>query len=122
MKTDLSKQTKYFKQVFNQKTLNFDLEEIPLGRNTWWYVQVDSSIRYAFLKHNLQLPKYVVVEDVTHYITFKIYRENIKNFKELQEYNEKLKYVFYELKMQADCNSSDSDEDDYWVKYEFKLM
>ena len=122
MKTDLSKQTKYFKQVFNKETLKFELEEIPLGRDTWWYVQVDASIRYAFLKHNLQIPKYIVVEDVTHYITFKIYRENIKNFKELQEYNEKLKYVFDELKMQADCNSSDSEEDDYWVKYEFKLM
>lgn len=123
MKTDLSKQTKYFKQVFNQKTLNFDLEEIPLGRNTWWYVQVDSSIRYAFLKHNLQIPKYVVVEDVTHYITFKIYRENIKNFKELQEYNKKLNYVLDELKFQAECNSSDEyDDPDYWVKYEFKIM
>lgn len=123
MKTDLSKQTKYFKQVFNQKTLKFDLEEIPLGRNTWWYVQVDSSIRYAFLKHNLQIPKYVVVEDVTHYITFKIYRENIKNVKELQEYNEKLNYVLDELKSQAECNSSDEyDAPDYWVKYEFKIM
>ena len=123
MKTDLSKQTKYFKQVFNQKTLKFDLEEIPLGRNTWWYVQVDSSIRYAFLKHNLQLPKYVVVEDVTHYITFKIYRENIKNFKELQEYNKKLNYVLDELKFQAECNSSDENDDpDYWVKYEYKIM
>lgn len=123
MKTDLSKQTKYFKQVFNQKTLKFDLEEIPLGRNTWWYVQVDSSIRYAFLKHNLQIPKYVIVEDVTHYITFKIYRENIKNIKELQEYNEKLNYVLDELKSQAECNSSDEyDAPDYWVKYEFKIM
>ena len=123
MKTDLSKQTKYFKQVFNQKTLKFDLEEIPLGRNTWWYVQVDSSIRYAFLKHNLQIPKYVVVEDVTHYITFKIYRENIKNVKELQEYNEKLNYVLDELKSQAECNSSDEyDAPNYWVKYEFKIM
>ena len=82
MKTDLSKQTKYFKQVFNKKTLKFDLKEIPLGRNTWWYVQVDSSIRYVFLKHNLQIPKYVIVEDATHYITFKIYRENIKNIKD----------------------------------------
>ena len=57
MKTDLSKQTKYFKQVFNQKTLKFDLEEIPLGRNTWWYVQVDSSIRYAFFKEKYVLYK-----------------------------------------------------------------
>ena len=123
MKTDLSKQTKYFKQVFNQKTLKFDLEEIPLGRNTWWYVQVDSSIRYAFFKYDLQIPKYVVVEDVTHYITFKIYRENIKNIKELQEYNEKLNYVLDELKSQAECNSSDEyDAPNYWVKYEFKIM
>lgn len=111
MKTDLSKQTKYFKQVFNKETLKFELEEIPLGKDTWWYAQIDASIRYAFLKHNLQLPKYVVVEEVTHYITFKIYRENIKNLNELKEYNEKLKYVFDELKMQADCNSSDEGDD-----------
>ena len=123
MKTDLSKQTKYFKQVFNKKTLKFDLEEIPLDRDTWWYVQIDASIRYAFLKHNLQIPKYIVVEDVTHYITFKIYRENIKNINELKEYNEKLKYVLDELKFQAECNSSDEyDDPDYWVKYEFKIM
>lgn len=123
MKTDLSKQTKYFKQVFNKKTLKFDLEEIPLGRDTWWYVQIDASIRYAFLKHNLQIPKYIVVEDVIHYITFKIYRENIKNINELKEYNEKLKYVLDELKFQAECNSSDEEDNpNYWVKYEFKLM
>ena len=123
MKTDLSKQTKYFKQVFNKKTLKFDLEEIPLDRDTWWYVQIDASIRYAFLKHNLQIPKYIVVEDVTHYITFKIYRENIKNINELKEYNEKLKYVLDELKFQAECNSSDEEDNpNYWVKYEFKLM
>jgi hypothetical protein len=121
--TNLSKQTKYYKKYFDINKHDFVYEEIPLNRNNWWYVQVDASIRYAFLKHNLQLPKYVVVEDVTHYITFKIYRENIKNFKELQEYNKKLNYVLDELKFQAECNSSDEyDDPDYWVKYEFKIM
>ena len=123
MKTDLSKQTKYFKQVFNKKTLKFDLEEIPLGRDTWWYVQIDASIRYAFSKHNLPIPKYVIVEELTHYITFKIFRENIKNSKELDEWNQKWIYVFDELKFQAQCNSSDEiDDPEYWVKYEFKFL
>lgn len=120
---DYSKQTKYFKQIFNKETLKFDLQEIPLGKETWWYAQVDASIRYAFVKYQLPLPKYVVVEEVTHYITFKIFRENIKNPKELQAYNEKLMYVFDELKYQAKCNSLDEyDDPEYWIKYEFKLM
>jgi len=120
---DYSKQTKYFKQVFNKNTLEFELQEIPLGRETWWYVQVDSSVRYAFAKHKLPLPKYIVVEEVSHYITFKIYRENIKNIKELEAYNKKWIYVFDELKFQAECNSSDEyDDPEYWIKYEFKLL
>ena len=97
MKTDLSKQTKYFKQVFNQKTLNFDLEEIPLGRDTWWYVQVDSSIRYAFLKYNLQLPKYVVLDELKHRIIINIFRSSIKNTKELLQWKEKFIYLLDEL-------------------------
>ena len=117
-----SKQTKYFKEKFNQSTKQFDLVEIPLGRYTWWYVQVDASIRYAFAKYKVPLPKYVIVEEVNHYITFKIFRENIKNLKELQLYNEKLIYIFDELKYQAECNSSNELEDEYWVKYEFKLL
>ena len=120
---DYSKQTKYYKQIFNKKTLQFELEEIPLGKNTWWYVQVDASIRYAFVKYKLPIPKYVVVEEVTHFITFKIFRENIKNPKELQHYNDKWICVYDELKYQAECNSSNENDDpDYWVKYEFKLM
>lgn len=120
---DYSKQTKYFKQIFNKDTFQYELEEIPLGRETWWYVQVDASIRYAFAKYKLPIPKYVVVEDEGHYITFKIYRENIKNPKELKSYNEKCIYVLDELKFQAECNSSDECEDSkYWIKYEFKLM
>lgn len=120
---DYSKQTKFFKQVFNGKTLQFELVEIPLGRDTWWYVQVDASIRYAFAKYKLPLPKYVIVEDIKHQIIFKIFRENIKNPKELQHYNDKYLCVFDELKTQAECNSSDEyDDPEYWVKYEFKLL
>lgn len=122
MKTDLSKQTKYFKQYFSSKTLEFELEEIPLGRDTWWYVQVDATIRTTFLKYNLPLPKYVIVENLTHYITFKIFREAIKNENELQEWNKKWIYVYDELKHQAECNSNDMEDDEYWIKYEFKLL
>lgn len=122
MKIDYDKQTKYFKQFFNKETSEFDLKEIPLGRDTWWYIQVDASIRYAFSKYNIPIPKYVVVEELSHYITFKIFRENIKNQKELREWNKKWIYVFDELKHQAECNSNLEKENEYWVKYEFKLL
>ena len=102
--------------------LKFDLEEIPLGRNTWFYVQVDGTIRYTFLKYNLPLPKFVVVDETTHFITFNVYRDNIKNPKELKEWNEKWIYVYDELNRQAECNSNTEDEDEYWVKYKFKLL
>lgn len=119
---DYSKQTKYFKEEFNKNTKQFDLIEIPLRRDTWWYVQVDASIRYAFAKYKVPLPKYVIVEEVSHHITFKIFRDNIKNLKELQLYNEKWIYIFDELKYQAKCNSNDEFEDEHWIKYEFELL
>lgn len=122
---DYSKQTKYFRQVFNKETLEFDLVEIPLGRDTWFYVQVDASIRYAFAKHKIPLPKYVIVEELSTETIFKIFRDNIKNPKELKEWNKRWIYIFDELKHQAECNSSGPYEDENsenWMKYEFKLL
>ena len=124
-KTNLYKQTKYFKQIFNRETLKFELKEIPLGRDTWFYVQVDATIRTTFLTYDLPLPKYVIVEELSNETIFKIFRETIKNPKELQEWNQKWIYVFDDLKHQAECNSSTPWEDENnetYMKFEFKLL
>ena len=123
MKTDLSKQTKYFKQVFNSKTHKFELEHVPLGRNTWWYVQLDATIRTTFLKYGFPLPKYVVFDELTHHTIINVFRSTIKNEKELLQWKEKYIYVLDELKHQAEFNSIDSEDDETnFIRYEFKLI
>lgn len=121
MKTNLHKQTKYFRNIYNSEICKFELEEIPLNRDNWWYVQLDSTIRYAFLKYNLQLPKYVVLDELKHRITINIFRSPIKNTKELLQWKEKFIYLLDELKLQAESNSDEFD-DEHWIIYEFKLM
>lgn len=122
MKTDLSKQTKYYKKTFNQNTQKFELTEIPLNRNNWWYVQLDGTIRYAFLKNKCPLPKYVILEELPNHTHINVFRSPIKNEKELLEWNEKYFYVYSELKFQGDCNSTEEYEDVQQMKYEFKLL
>ena len=124
-KSNLSKQTKYFKQFFNKETLKFELKEIQLGIDTWFYVQVDATIRTTFLTYDLPLPKYVIVEELSTETIFKIFRDTIKNQKELQDWNQKWIYVFDDLKHQAECNSNGPWEDENnetYMKFEFKLL
>ena len=123
MKTDLNKQTKYFKNVFNSNKHLFELKEIPLCIDNWWYVQLDATIRTTFLKYGFPLPKYVVLDELTHYTIINVFRSSIKNEKELLQWKEKYIYVLDELKHQADFNSIDSEDDETnFIRYEFKLM
>jgi len=122
MKTDLSKQTKYFWKEFNSNTQKLELIEIPLNKENWFYVQVDASIRTSFYKYEFPIPPYVIVEKLTHYITFYIVRDKIKNQKELLEWSEKWLYVKSDLDIQARCNSSDVEDTEDWIKYEFKII
>ena len=123
MKTDLSKQTKYFKNVFNHDKKDFELIEIPLNRDNWFYVQMDATIRTAFSTYNCPIPKYVVIEECRYYTSIHIFRETIKNPKELIEWNEKWLYVLSDLQHQADFNSINKEDDnENFIRYEFKLM
>ena len=123
MKTDLNKQTKYYLNKFNHKKLKFELVEIPLNKENWFYVQLDGSIRYAFLKYNCPLPKYVIIEDLSHEMTINIFRETIKNDKELLHWKEKWLYIYDELDHQAKCNSIDNEDDEEnFIRYEFKFL
>ena len=123
MKTDLNKQTKYFKNVFNHKTLKFELVEIPLNKENWFYVQLDGSVRYAFLKYHCPLPKYIIIEDLSHEMTINIFRETIKNVKDLLWWKEYWVCILEELNHQAKLNSVDKEDDDInYIKYKFKLL
>ena len=121
MKTDLNGQTKYFWKEIDKKTMKFKLTEIPLNKENWFYVQVDASIRTSFYKYNFQIPSFVIVTKLSHYMLFEIVRDKI-NKKELLDWSEKYNFLCEELKHQAQCNSSDEYECNDWIKYEFKII
>ena len=122
MKTDLSKQTKYFWKEYNKDTKEFQLIEIPFNEENWFYVQIDATIRTTFLKYNFPLPPYVIVEKLIHYITFYIVRDKIENEKELLKWQEEWICIESDLDIQAKCNSTDEEDDEDWVHFEFKLI
>lgn len=122
MKTDLSKQTKYFWKEYNKDTMEFELKEIPFNKDTWFYVQVDATIRTAFLKYDFPIPPYVIVEKLTHYMTFYIIRDKIKNEKELLKWQEKWACIKSDLDIQAKCNSTEIEDDEDWIIYNFEII
>lgn len=122
MKTNLSMQTKYFWKEYNKDKMEFELIEIPFNKENWFYVQIDATIRTAFLKYNFPLPPYVIVEKLTHYMTFYIVRDKINDKKELLYWQEKCLCIKSDLDIQAKCNSTDEEDDEDWVHFEFKLL
>lgn len=122
MKTDLSKQTKYFWKEYNKDTMEFELKEIPFYKDTWFYAQVDATIRTTFLKYDFPIPPYVIVEKLTHYMTFYIIRDKIKNEKELLKWQEKWVCIKSDLDIQAKCNSTEIEDDEDWIIYSFEII
>ena len=126
MKTDSHNYTKYFLKEYNQCTQKFELIEIHFNRENWFYArfyaQIDASIRTIFYKYNFPIPPYVIVEKLDHHITLYIVRDKINNQKELLEWSKKWLFVQSDLDIQAKCNSSNIEDDEYWVHYEFKLI
>jgi len=122
MKTNLSKQTKYFRRIYNHELLKFELEEIPLNRDNWYYVQLDASVRTAFLKYNCPLPKYGIIEELTHYTIINLVRDNVKSEKDLLHWYKNRSNIQSDLDIQAKCNSNDIEENENWIKYEFKII
>ena len=122
MKTDSHNYTKYFLKEYNQFTQKFELIEIHFNRENWFFAQVDASIRTIFYKYDFPIPPYVIVEKLDHHITLYIARDKINNQKELLEWSKKLLFIQSDLDIQAKCNSSNMEDDEYWVHYEFKLI
>lgn len=122
MKTNLSKQTKYFWKEYNKDKMEFELKEIPFNKDTWFYAQVDATIRTAFFKYDFPIPPYVIVEKLTHYMTFYIIRDKIKNEKELLKWQEKWVCIKSDLDIQAKCNSTEIEDDEDWIIYNFEII
>lgn len=122
MKTDLSKQTKYFWKEYNKDKMEFELKEIPFNKDTWFYAQVDATIRTVFFKYDFPIPPYVIVEKLTHYMTFYIIRDKIKNEKELLKWQEKWVCIKSDLDIQAKCNSTEIEDDENWIIYNFEII
>ena len=121
MKTNLSKQTKYFKREYDKEIMEFKLTEIPLNRDNWYYVQLDASIRTAFFKYQCPIPKYAIIDEVSHYTTINIIRDTIKE-KDILKWYDKSILIKDELAAQARCNSTELEDDKNWIHYEFKLI
>ena len=120
--TNQINQTKYYKKYFDQEKSDFVYEEISLNKKNWWYVQVDASIRYAFLKHHFKLPRQVVIQFCSHYTYINIFRAPLNTISQVKKWEEKYLWVLDELEQQAKCNSTDNEDNENWVKYEFKIL
>jgi len=115
-------QTKYYKNLYNSKLGNFELIEIPLNKDNWWYVQLDASIRFAFMKYIGLIPETVIIEPSSHYTTIKIIRPNFNNLEEVNIWLQNRIFILDELNQQAKCNSTDHEDNEDWVIYNFEII
>jgi len=115
-------QTKYYKNLYNSKLGKFELIEIPLNKDNWWYVQLDASIRFAFMKYIGLIPETVIIEPSSHYTTIKIIRPNFNNLEEVNTWLQNRIFVLDELNQQAKCNSTDNEDNEDWVIYNFEII
>ena len=119
----MSKQTKYFVKEYNTEKGEFELIEIPLNIDNWFYVQLDGTVRTSFFRYGFPYPKYAIIEKHTHYMLIELFREDIKDEKELKDWELRHLFIKSELDLQAKCNSSDEEDDiEDWVKIEFKIL
>jgi len=113
------KQTKYFRKVWNPEEKKFEYNEIPLNRDNWFYFQMDASVRTAFLSHGCNIPKYAIIEELHNNTMVHLFRDDIKTELGLVNWEEKWPYILSDLDIQAETNSNN---DDNWTCYKFKLL
>ena len=119
----MSKHTKYFVKEYNTEKGEFELTEIPLNRDNWFYVQLDGTVRTSFFKYGFPYPKYAIIEKHTNYMLIELFRQDIKDEKELKDWEMRNFYLKSELELQAKCNSTDEEDDiEDWMKIEFKIL
>lgn len=117
-----SLQTKYYTNLYNSKLGNFELIKIQLNKYNWWYVQIDASIRFAFMKYIGLIPETVIIEPSSHYTTIKIIRPNFNNLEEINTWLQNRIFVLDELNQQVKCNSIDNEDNENWNIYNFEIL
>ena len=119
----MAAQTKYFAKEYNTEKGEFELIEIPLNRDNWFYVQLDGTVRTSFFKYGFPYPKYVIIEKHTNYMIIELFREDIKDEKEVKDWELRHSFVESELDLAAKFNSRDEEDDiENWMKIEFKIL
>ena len=119
----MAAQTKYFRKEYNSEKGEFELIEIPLNRDNWFYVQLDTTVRTSFFKYGFLYPKYAIIEKHANYMLIELFRQDIKDEKELKHWEIMNFYLKSELELQAKCNSTDEEDDvEHWMKIEFKIL
>lgn len=119
----MSKQTKYFAKEYNTEKGEFELIEIPLNRDNWFYVQLDGTVRTSFFKYGFPYPKYGIIEKHRHYMILELFREDIKDEKELKDWELRHLFLECELDLLAKCHSSDEEHDiEDWAEISFKIL
>ena len=119
----MAAQTKYFAKEYNTEKGEFELIEIPLNRDNWFYVQLDGTVRTSFFKYGFPYPKYAIIEKHTNYMIIELFREDIKDEKEVKDWELRHSLVESELDLAAKFNSRDEEDDiENWMKIEFKIL
>lgn len=119
----MAAQTKYFAKEYNTEKGEFELIEIPLNRDNWFYVQLDGTVRTSFFKYGFPYPKYAIIEKHTNYMIIELFREDIKDEKEVKDWELRHSFVESELDLAAKFNSRDEEDDiENWMKIEFKIL
>ena len=113
------KYTKYFRKVWNSEDKKFEYIEIPLNRDNWFYVQMDASVRTAFLSHGCNIPKYAIIEELPNNTMVHLFRDDIKTELGLVNWEEKYNYIQSDLDIQAEVNSN---HDENCTCYKFKIL
>ena len=101
----------YFKKGPDTK---YELKNVPLDKENMWFAQLDGSIRYAFMKYAIPLPKYVIVYFYTAYTEINIIRDYVSNISEAEKWLLHRTFVLDELQLQAEANSNE--ENAYTIK------
>ena len=109
-------QTKYFLEK------NGEYKEIILNRDNWFYVQVNASIRFAFMKYKIKLPNDVIIKDCKHWIFITIIRPNLDSFNEIISWENNQLCVLDELNNQAEANSTTEEDTEDWIQYKFEII
>ena len=107
--------TKYYYRANKEDR---DLTEIPLDKEHWFYIMLDSSVRTAFMKYDVPLPKYGIIHKINSFTYITLYRQDLEDIKQAEKWMKYRIYVMDELRIQAEANSH-VDED---IVYKFEIL